>query len=220
MSKASRIRFDEMTDIHKQCPDPSTNPTFGRDQVPIMEYISQFSKKNRNEACRIDTSPFLVWNREKSKYCCSPEPEQDTDYVLEKIEDAIRTQVANSCDKKLYNKYKGYIDFFIANYIKIYKNKLLLSSEPPSPEMFNELVQQKRDELAQLATYHEDDEQSASCDMGEDDEELMARLRLAEQTGPNARGSHFFDTEGGFSKKKSRKSRKRKNYRRSRKARN
>ena len=215
MSRAPRIRFGAMTDIQKQCPAPSTNPTFGSDQVPIMEYISQFSKKNRNEACRIDTSPFLVWNREQSKYCCSPEQEQDTDYVLEKIEDAIRTQVANSCDKKLFNKYKEHIDFFIGSYIKIYKTKLLLSSEPPSPEMFKELVQQKRDELAQLATYQEDDEQSASCDMGEDDEELMARLRLAEATGPNVRGSHFFDTKGGFAKK----SRKRRNYRRSRKAR-
>jgi len=216
MSRAKKTaRFDEMSEIRKQCASPYTNPTFTKMQVPIIEYIGQFSKRNRISACTNGATPFLFWNRENSKYCCSPEEEQDAEFVLEKIEDAIRTQVENSCDLKLYNKYKSYIDFLIRNYIVIYK-RLLLSREQHSPEEMEQLVLQKRSELAELATYTQDMEQSSSCDTGEDDEELMAQLRLAEELGPNLRGpSNFFDTEGGFSKK----SKKRRNYRRTSKGR-
>ena len=216
MSRAKKTaRFDEMSEVRKQCASPYTNPTFKKDQVPIIEYVGQYSKRNRNSACVNGATPFLFWDRENSKYCCSPVEEPDAEFVLEKIQDAIRTQVENSCDLKLYNKYKSLIDFLIQNYIVIYK-RLLLSREQHSPEQIESFVLQKRAELAELATYTQDMEQSASCDTGDDDEKLMAQLRLAEELGPNLRGpSHFFDTEGGFSKK----SKKRRNYRRSRKGR-
>ena len=130
---------------------------------------------------------------------------------MEKIEDAIRTQVENSCDLKLYNKYRKYIDFFLHHYIVIYR-RLLLSRNPESSVEIEQLILQKRAELVELATYREDGERSASCDTGEDDVELMAQLRLAEEHGPKTMtSSSFFDTAGGFSKK----SKKRRNYRRS-----
>jgi hypothetical protein len=217
MSSAKKTaRFDEISEIRKQCIAPYTNPTFNKEQVPIIEYVGQFSTKRRNSACANQSTPFLFWSRENSKYCCSPEEERDSEFVMEKIEDAIRTQVENSCDQKLYNKYKTYIDFLIKNYIIIYKRLLLSRNRELSLAEIGQLLIQKRTELDELATYRQDGEQSASCDTGEDDEELMAQLRLAEELGPNLRGpSTFFDTEGGFSKK----SKKRRNYRRSSKGR-
>jgi hypothetical protein len=119
-SAVKTATIDKKSQSQKECESPYTNPTFNKEQVPIVEYVSQFSSKRRNSACTNQSTPFLFWDRQRSKYCCSPEEQQDAELVLEKIEDAIRTQVENSCDLKLYNKYRKYIDFFLHHYIVIY----------------------------------------------------------------------------------------------------
>ena len=214
------IRFDPTTDTQKQCTPPLVNPTFGKRDVPIMNYTNQMKTHHLpnapiNSACSNDSAPYLFYDEENSKYCCSSEI-QDVDFVLYKIEKAIQVQVQNSCSQQLYNKYKPFINVLMRDYMAIYTNK----HRPfVSAEELAEAVAIKRAELLQLSAYPQDD--SVSCsenpeDLGEDDQVLIQNLYLAQEQGPKRTSSNFFDRRGGrFSQKKSKKQTKIRKYRRS-----
>jgi len=211
----SNIRFDPGSVRQKQCETPLTNPTFDRDTVPIMSYTRQMRRRSRNSSCTEPNTPYLFWDEDRSKYCCSSDL-QEADIALNKIEYSIRRQVENSCSEQLYLSYRPHIDDLIRSYMIIYENKHRSSV---SPDELAEALAIKRAELTALSTYHPEQHESCSEnaeDLGEDDEALMERLRLAQATGPNANGSRFFETQGGrFSQKKSKKQTKIRKYRRS-----
>jgi hypothetical protein len=214
----SNITFHPNTDSQKQCAPPLTNPTFERTTVPIISYTRQMRRGTRNKSCTQPNTPYLHWDENRNKYCCSSDL-QEVDIVLDKIEYSIRRQVENSCSEQLYRKYTPYIQDLIATYMILYENK---HRPLVSPEELAQLLQVKRNELTELSTYHEGDHESCSenpDDFGENDIALMENLRLAEQHGPNRNGSHFFDMMGGYvnnrkNSKKSKKQRKNRNSRR------
>lgn len=209
------IRFDPTTDTQKQCTPPLLNPTFDKKSVPILNYTNQMRLRNRNNACSNDDAPYLYWDEENSKYCCSNNI-QDVDLVLNKIKEAIEHQAQNSCSLSLYNKYRPYINALLRDYLIIYKNT---QSSLVSAEELEELLIKKKAELLELSTYRPD--VSASCsdnpaDLGEDDEELMRNLQTAQENAPKSTSSNFFDKMGGRKlQKKSKKQTKNRKYRKS-----
>jgi len=211
----STIQFEPLIETQKQCASPLSNPTFNRDTVPIMSYTSQMRTRTPNKSCTEPSTPYLSWDQDRSKYCCSSDL-QDADIALDKIEYSIRRQLENSCNEQIYNKYKSSIDYFIKSYMTIYENKHRSSV---SPDELAGALAIKKAELIELSKYYEEHHESCSEnaeDLGEDDEALMENLRLAQENGPNRRGSNFFDRQGGrFSHKKSKKQTNIRKYRRS-----
>jgi hypothetical protein len=215
----SNITFHPNTDSQKQCDPPLTNPTFERTTVPIISYTRQMRRGTRNKSCTQPNTPYLHWDENRNKYCCSSDL-QEVDIALDKIEYSIRRQVENSCSEQLYRKYTPYIQDLIASYMILYENK---HRPLVSPDELPELLQVKRNELTELSTYHQGHHEPCSenpDDLGEDDIALMENLRLAEEQGPNPNGSRFFDRMGGYvnnrkNSKKSKKQRKNRNLRRS-----
>jgi hypothetical protein len=206
MSKkvSKKILFNEMTDIQKQCRSPYKSPTFIKNELPIFTYVSQFVTKKKKSACTDDSAPNLIWNSDMGKYCCSSDEPHLID-VMQKIIDAIITQVENSCDQRILDKYKQHINILIRNYITLYKRYLKEYEEKTDEEEINSIAEGIRAELVSYTSNVRPwGEQSESCDIGEDDEELMAQLRLAESHAPRARPSEFFATHGGRGISKSR----------------
>ena len=213
--KLMTIQFDPTTDTQKQCTPPLLNPSFKKGDIKIVNYALQMKTGQRNRFCSNPSAPYLFYDEENSKYCCSSEL-QDVDFVLLKIEQAIQQQMQNMCSRQLYIRIKPYIDGLMRDYMAIYTN---LHTPLVSPDELAQLVATKRAELLQLSAFQQND--SVSCtenpeDLGEDDDELMAALRLAQAQGPSRFGSNFFDRQGGrFSQKKSKKQTKIRKYRRS-----
>jgi hypothetical protein len=211
------IQFHPTTDTQKLCTPPLLNASFGKRDVPIINYTHQMKTGQGNQFCSNPVAPYLFFDEENSKYCCSSEI-QNVDFVLYKIERDIQLHAQNSCSQTLYNKYKPFINALMRDYMAIYKKKY---TSLVSADELAQLVTTKKAELLQLSAYHEDD--SVSCsenpdDLGVDDQVLMANLFLAQEYGPKRRsGSSFFDSEGGkFSqKKKSKKQTNIRKYRRS-----
>ena len=209
MSKkvSKKILFNEMTDVQKQCRAPYKNPTFIKDELPIFTYTSQFITKKRKSACADDSTPNLIWDSDMGKYCCASNEPGLID-VMQKIIDAIITQVENSCDQKILDKYKQHITILIRNYIILYKRFLKEYEEKTDEAEINSIAEGIRAELVSYTSNVRPwGEQSESCDIGEDDEELMAQLRLAESHAPRGRPSDFFAKNGGSRISKSRRTR-------------
>lgn len=200
------ISFHPTTDTQKKCIPPLLNPTFEENAIPLLNYTNQMKTGKRNNACADDLAPYLFWDEDNQKYCCSSDI-QDVELVLNKIKQAIELQVQNSCSLALYNRYKPYITALVRDYIAIYKKKI--QSFVGSDEELEELVVKKKAELIELSTYKQDDTVSCSDnpeDLGEDDQALMENLYLAQENAPKRSSSHFFDRRGGrFSQKKSKK---------------
>lgn len=194
------IRFDEMTDIQKQCREPYKNPTFTKDEIPIFTHIIQFlatAEKKKKSACTDVSNPYLIWNNDMGKYCCFRRESKLKD-VMQKIIDAIITQVENSCDQRILDKYKQHIDILIRSYIKLYRRFLTEHEEKIDINEINATLDGIHTELVSYTSnVRPSGEQSESCDIGEDDEELMAQLRLAESNAPRRRPSEFFAADGG-----------------------
>ena len=205
----SNIRFDPSSHSQKQCEHPLSNPTFSSSTVPIISYTRQMRRRGRNSSCTEPNTPYLFWDEDKSKYCCSSYL-QEVDIALNKIEYSIQRQVENSCSEQLYRKYAPLIDDLIASYMIIYENKHRLLV---SPDELAKLLEVKRRELTELSTYHEGDREPCSenpDDFGEDDIALMENLRLAQEHAPKPNGSRFFETGGHL--KNSKKSKKQRNH--------
>ena len=174
----STITFDEESLLkQKQCNDPYVNPTYpivkkekkikGKLKIvptqvpPIYEYIKQYSTQKRIRSCGNETTPYLFWNSENSKYCCGPENMKENDqFVLDKIEDAIRATVENVCKR---DDYETYIGFLIKHYIIIYKRQISEDKEL-SPQDIQDKALDKEIELNRIYMFQEDEVDPSLCD--------------------------------------------------------
>jgi hypothetical protein len=232
MSKVKKTTsFDEMSEIQKQCIPPYENPIFpvitknkrikGKivathsRQVPFIQYIKQYSEQPRIDACANETTPYLVWDAENSKYCCGPENLKENDqFVLDKIEDAIRTTVENVCVIEVYEKY---ITFLIKHYLNIYKRQLSENKEL-SLEQIDDILFDKQIELNEIAKFEVHEADPSLCDKFPthfayyqdklvDEEVLKAEDKASElndEAKEQRRGPGYkkiFENEGGFYKK-------------------